>query len=128
MKNTSVDNSATIYQTNQLANGLDFTAAGKENIVGWGMPDYTAGVSKDWNTDITALNDCYVYLISNSSLNSNACDLYVDGVKIFTDLHSGTGTPRTSGLIPVSKGSSYKATSSAGGTLIEYPLKGLQNV
>lgn len=28
-----------------LANGAGFTKTGKETVVGWGVPDYTAGVS-----------------------------------------------------------------------------------
>lgn len=113
-------------KTDRDFNNMNPSALSKETVVSWGIPDYSAGVSKTWNTDTTASTDCFVYVLANSSLNNNICRLTVDGIVVFNDLNSGSDSPRTSGIIPVQKGSIYKATSSAGGTLIEYPLKGVK--
>ena len=36
-------------------------AAGKEEVNAWGMPDFTRGINKTWNTSNTAECDGWIY-------------------------------------------------------------------
>ena len=56
----------------------NFTTAGKETIVGWGMPDYSAGIAKPINENIIATTDAFVFVTGAAS--SNALQVYIDGV------------------------------------------------
>jgi hypothetical protein len=126
----SVDNLATVQQLQAVAVALaeqlenleipDLEGYAKLSDIS-GMPDYASGVAKTWDTEITAAADCWVYICSVNTLNA-MCQLTVDGEPVFYDLNSGTGSPRTSGLIPVPAGGVYKASGNTG-TLIEYSCK-----
>lgn len=89
---------------------LDFgnmnpSATAKETINGFGMPDYTAGVSKTWGTDITAeANGCVIAHASASS--STRINAVVNGVTLpFNDL-ANTGRLSISFWVP--KGAVWK--------------------
>ena len=104
----------------------NFTAAGKQNIVGWGMPNYSAGIAKPINTTQTATMNCLV--VARSANSTNPLNLYVGGVIV------GTGgnyyaTSRTFGYALVAKGQSYRTENVAtygswDASVIEYPLLG----
>ena len=99
--------------------------------VSWGMPDYTAGVSKTWNTDYTADSDGYIFAGGVTSSNgSKEWGLTVAGV-LYNFVADGGDVVdvRTTIFIPVSKGESYKATGGGdyqGNRILKfYPCKGV---
>lgn len=59
-------------------NADNITASGKANIVGWSMPDYSAGIAKPINENIIATTDAFVFVTGAAS--SNALQVYIDGV------------------------------------------------
>ena len=111
----------------QLSDKISRTAASdKELVVGWGMPDYSAGVSKALNTSITATRNCFVVVFSSNS--TNTAGLYVNDVKIGVggNLYSSSYVYLTA---YVAKGQTYKTENittygSYVGSVTEYPLIG----
>ena len=111
----------------QLSDKISRTAASdKELVVGWGMPDYSAGVSKALNTSITATRNCFVVVFSSNS--TNTAGLYVNNAKIGVggNLYSSSYVYLTA---YVAKGQTYKTENittyeSYVGSVTEYPLIG----
>jgi len=102
-----------------LSNAVSNASAyAKENIVGWAIPDYTAGIALSNNTTYTADKP---YLIVQIASGNMATSLTINNT-IFTNNTSG-GT--TSLGFVVYTGDEYKTSSS--GSFIKYPLKGANN-
>ena len=125
--NTDLGNLSTAGQAilNGKANtdARNFTATGKRTIVGWGMPDYSAGVSKAWNTDITAEN--YGVIIANAGAGDvKTLKAKVNGNQLpYNDIASNG---KLSISFVVSKGDVYKVYDGDGtGTIFFYPFKGV---
>lgn len=83
------------------------TSAQKETIVGWGMPDYTSGVSKSANTSYTAESNGFVY----GSIWQAAPTITINGVTLAfaqarADIYGGQGTS----FYPIKKGSTWSCT------------------
>lgn len=100
------------------------TASAKSTIVGWGMPDYSAGVSKTWNTDIVASTDCFVvYGGYSNNQPADSIRFYIDGNIVGDFIIANAGVFMQTIFVP--KGHTYKATlGTYGQYIIEYPLIG----
>ena len=106
----------------------NITSTGKETVVGWGMPDYTAGVDLPLNTITTAPTDGYIAIVSDNTVSSysNPVWLYLDGVLICQTV--GTYAAKGSGAtVPVNKGQQIEIRTSASSVLVKkfYPCKGV---
>ena len=107
-------------------NASNFTATGKQTIVGWGIPNYSAGVSKAINTEITAERNCFVVVLSSNG--TSTAGLYVNGTKVGV----GGNTYASSYICItayVAKGQTYRTENidtygSYVGSVTEYPLIG----
>lgn len=55
----------------------NITATGKEAVVGWGMPDYSAGVTITSGVDFTPNTDGYIMIKSNSSYMAKRRDRHL---------------------------------------------------
>lgn len=111
----------------QLSDKISRTATSdKELVVGWGMPDYSAGVSKALNTSITATRNCFVAVLSANG--TNTAGLYVNDAKIGAggNLYASSYVCLTA---YVEKGQTYRTENIATygswvGSVTEYPLIG----
>lgn len=88
-----------------LANGTGFTKTGKETAVGWGVPDYTAGVS---------ITNGYVApcsgIITTSVLGNIGGWVQINGKNVnYITGHSGSshGQPTPSVTLIVMKGDTF---------------------
>jgi hypothetical protein len=88
----------------------------KEQLVGWGVPDYTAGIALSANTDFIA--PCVGIVISNGSIYVNGAEIS-HFVSVVSGYNSSNGTP-----IVVDKGDVCKQTSSSNNPKF-YPFKGV---
>ena len=96
------------------------TRGNKEEIMGWLMPDYSAGVSQTVNVNITATQKGFVYLYTNNKTGN----LYINGVDMgHYTWDSGVYHNYNAVMFPVSEGDVYKAT--AASKFIFYPCKGV---
>lgn len=98
----------------------------KNTIIGWGMPDLSAGISKAWGTAHTAELDGWIYLqalvVGNGVRDAT---LQINGVTVWHIYEEWNSTHITSGFIPIEKGNTYIATGGATSqALIFYPCKG----
>lgn len=97
----------------------------KEEIVSWGMPDYSAGVSKTIGDNHVAPTDGVVSFSGYSTRNIAAI-FYVNDVKL--TYAAPDGQMDTSSQILVPKGSTYRLTTAnntyPNSFLTFYPLKG----
>lgn len=86
---------------------LTSTSAQKETIVGWGMPDYTSGVSKSANTSYTAESNGFIYGASNQQEPR----ITIDGTQMLFAVSRGDiyGGPAVS-IFPIKKGSTWSCT------------------
>lgn len=96
----------------------------KSTIVGWCMPDYSAGISKSANVTHTAEQDGFIKWGVNIA-NNGAGALTINGTE-FARITAGNPTglqPAQGFIVPIAKGSTYYA---GGGIsmLVFYPLKG----
>lgn len=95
----------------------DVSQAGKETVVGWGMPDYSAQISISNN--YTAVSDGFIALYADSTFTT----VSIDGVNITG--YFATSYDRGGGFIfPISKGSTVTFGNSQPKTTYFYPLKG----
>ena len=107
----------------QLSDKISRTAASdRELVVGWGIPDYTAGISKGWN-NFTADFDGVIYCYSgvNAGTNTvsvNGAEVYRCGNNNYTDYNGALAPVSKNDVITVS-GSTYDVAN-----IIFYPLKG----
>lgn len=102
---------------------LDFNNvgdAGKENSIGWGMPDYSAGVGRVAGTTYTADRPGWIMWRAD---NVTRGTLYVNG-EIFGGAGGITGSwaDYNSIFAPVDVGDTYSCT--GGDAFIFYPCKG----
>ena len=124
MQNAQLINVARIEE--KLVNKADtdasnFTSAGKETVVGWGMPDYSAGVSKSLaNGSISGKG----YLLFTTKQNVAACDITI-GTTVFKI--GGNYNTLDTLFVPVDNNSYSCSDWSIINTLVFIPLKGVQN-
>lgn len=95
------------------------SSAAKETIVGWGMPDYSAGISfpVPYNNPYTADSNGWVvgYISVSSGYNNN---IYVNSVSVQIHSSNSFGT-----IFPVSKGD-IVTTDASSGSFTFYPCMG----
>ena len=95
---------------------------GKETIVGWGMPDYSAGVSKPVS-GFTSDKKGFV-CGSSETLQNNAATINVNSVQVFRLAISGSASCQgTSSLFPVDVGDVVAGTHLSEMTF--FPTKGV---
>lgn len=106
----------------------NFTAAGKETVVGWGMPDYSAGIDisgyKSSDNQFTAPKDGILSVTVNS--NTNGVVYINDTVRAFAN--NNDSYARASITLPISKGEKFYAPSVLNTTTYTscfYPFKGV---
>lgn len=104
-------------------NNMNPGQTAKDTIVGWGIPDYSAGVSLTTGT-FTALNDgCIVATLS--SLNNNYKIQLTDseGEVLIAGKTVGAYADDNSGTLLVKKGQTYYVTN-IGAKITYYPMSG----
>lgn len=115
--NTSLQNEINAIKTN--ASGLSNTslsninATGKANIARYSKPNYSAGISKAWNTQYTAETNGWIRAACTcGTQNRNHWwYLYINGIAF--KFHNNQGDWDVDGdsiLLPIAKGQTYKAT------------------
>lgn len=106
-----------------VANAEAIGAEGRTKIVGWGMPDYSAGVSFANNTDFTAPADGIV-LITGWSLYNQHSYYYLNGITV-GQIPTSQGNLHATFTMLVSKGDIFKMMVTGGIYYSNfYPLKG----
>lgn len=102
------------------------STSGKEASVGWGIPDYSAGVSKTNDTQYTAETDGLLWIRLDDYNGSSS--LVIDG-KTFTINLSGSNQVQISNLpLFIGKGSKYKVIfgrTSSNTSITFFPCKGV---
>lgn len=102
-------------------NASNFNTTGKETIVGWGMPDYSAGVALSPSTLTTITTKGW---INYTSIRTNAIGgVTVSGV-LFQSGSSATND-RGSMMIPVDVGDTVQGVGGGSDTVTFYPCKGV---
>lgn len=93
-------------------------AAGKEEVNAWGMPDFTRGINKTWNTSNTAECDGWIYgTVVIDFQTGGFCQvyLYINGNRIGMLDRTGSGEGDTAFCFyPVKKGDTYYISSVGG--------------
>lgn len=112
-------------------NNMNPSQTAKNTIVGWGMPDYSAGVSKNKNEIYTASYDCFVAVYQNvkNSVSGSSINLYDTNNNLIL-VQGNTALASTSSVNSVSlfipKNYKYKVVFHQETVQIsEYPLKGV---
>ena len=118
---------------NEVANKADrnlsnVTNEGKSAVFEYCLPDYTAGVTKNVETEYTAATNGYIYVVAGNDGGVN--QLVINDTTMNVSLISGGGLCQTSLLMPVSEGTRYKLIigkqSGINGTVYTfYPLEGI---
>lgn len=106
--------------TKASVNADNFTSTGKQTVVGWGMPDYSAGVSLSAGGAAPA--DGYIYTVLTGTNATYQLQIINNGIEMmkvnshnqYTGLDVGT-------LNPISFGESVSMN------CVFYPCKGVQN-
>lgn len=100
------------------------TQATKETIVGWSMPDYSAGVAKTWNTDITTTQNVRVcYGGASQNAPADSIRLYINNNLVGNYIIANAGVFMQ--WVDIPAGVTYKVTGGQFGQYItEYPFLG----
>lgn len=97
----------------------------RENVFNWGLPDLTSGVTKSWNTDITAETNGWVRFQGDLIDDKEAMVMSINGENVFYLAYRYDAQGTSLQMIPVSKGDVYKCYGASGGQKITfYPCKG----
>ncbi len=99
----------------------------KEEIVSWGMPDYTAGVAITTSTtNQTIESDGYLYLVGDSFALNRGDYFYINDIQFtFVYTTGATSYTETNSLFaPVLKGDRLRFSSPEHAKVTLYPLKG----
>lgn len=105
--------------------GEGFAQTGKNTIVGWGMPDYSAGVvvADGYQTTFP----CFITLIHPAVAASNsAVVINIDGTRVVLNVAGGNVSKRLSASCYVGTGHTITINGSDGSPVLTvYPLKGV---
>lgn len=99
----------------------------KEEIVSWGMPDYTAGVAITTSTtNQTIESDGYLYLVADSYALNRPDYFYINDIQFMFAYTTGATsyTEMNSLFAPVLKGDRLRFSSPEHAKVTLYPLKG----
>ena len=106
----------------------------KETIVGWGMPDFSAGVSKSLNTVYQAEKDGWIVIHGWQTSNGNANvelqysvdGTFSDGITVIKNYTGNSTQTEGSFIAPIPKGIYYRSTEIGSlHSFIFYPCKGV---
>ena len=107
-------------------NNINPSASAKEMIVSWGMPDYSAGISKNFNTNYTAESNGELIFLNqrNSGHGNSGCEVTINGTKIPFN-YSSANYAAVTGVVRLFAGDTYiiSLANSSIGTIIFYPFK-----
>ena len=106
---------------NDLSSVASVASSFKEASVGWGMPDYSAGVGKASNTQFTAESDGFLLYNYAGATSTNTLTINNISINLTTQAQYSHGVAL---MLPIPKGATYKLTG-GGNKLIFYPLKGV---
>ena len=108
-------------------NASNFTATGKQTVVGWGMPDYSAGVAKNRNTAYTAEMDGLLFVCFNMyQTAANANYMTINNVVVHGKQLGGNSGGGYFSVYPLSKNDNWTfSTTSSQGEIMFYPFKGV---
>lgn len=137
--NTSLDN---LDSTGQAVidgkvdlnlNNMNPSASAKETIVGWGMPDFSSGVSKSLDTIYQAESDGWILIRGQGNgstatfvLNYSANNDMSNPIEVAGDYFNCSNNETK--LLPIPKGMYYQATQTISYfSMIFYPVKGEVN-
>lgn len=104
-----------------LSNVASVASSFKEASVGWGMPDYSAGVGKASNRQFTAERDGFLLYNYAGATSTNTLTINNININLTTQAQYSHGIAL---MLPIPKGTTYKLTG-GGNKLIFYPLKGV---
>ena len=95
----------TSLNENTINNSL--TRSNASEIISWGMPDYTSGVSKSANTSYTAESNGFIYGFADQKTPH----ITIDGTQMSfavsrTDIYGGQSVS----IFPIKKGSTWSCT------------------
>ena len=119
-----VDTNSDSEVVNGLTTKLPFRAvdySDRETVVGWGIPDYSAGVSKSADTEYTADVSGWIYA-SGSPKTGQSLTITIDGTPIVFGIQLNVSD---SLFIPINRGSKYSITNLSYFTATFYPCKGV---
>ena len=128
----NVTKSAIVVDIDNIANDLDrkadkdlsnITNTAKETIVGWGMPDYSARVSRSSNVEYTAESDGYIFaqVYHNAETGTSSIQVTINSSNIgFAP--GATDYGRSQIYLPIKKGDVYKVVANDG--IVFYPIRG----
>ena len=102
-------------------------STGKQTVVGWGMPDYSAGVAKNRNTQYTAEIDGLLFVCFNMHQTpANTNYMTINNVVVHGKRLGGNTGGGYFSVYPLSKNDNWIfSTSSSQGEIMFYPLKGV---
>ena len=107
------------------------SSSAKSTIIGWVMPDYSAGVSKAWDTALQAEVDGWIEVAGGTNNAGYASyHLYIskngtDFVSTMASLYTNTQYGNDIKIVPIPKNYYYKADGGSNShSLIFYPCKG----
>ena len=112
----------------QLSNKISRTSTSdRELVIGWGMPDYSAGVAKNRNTAYTAEMDGLLFVCFNmyqTAANTNY--MTINNVVVHGKQLGGNNGGGCFSVYPLSKNDNWTfSTTSNQGEIMFYPFKGV---
>lgn len=96
----------------------------KQNIISWGIPNYSAGVAKSKDVDYTAESCGYLLELSNASARSDASKIIVNNVTVATIGLTGTAGGIMWSAAFVNKGDRYRFAGVNSTSRTFFPLRG----
>ena len=106
---------------------INASQSAKETIVGWGIPDYTAGVTLTAGVQYTASTDGVIF--ASYINNQTRATITINGVSMnlnYCYKVSGDVESESLSTIPVAKGDVYTLAAVGGNTIFFFPLKGVK--
>ena len=104
-----------------LSNVASVASSFKEASIGWGIPDYSAGVKASFSSSYTAPTKGYIYIQQDNTYNA-VFSIFVNGIEVWKE-ESGSSYYERSCFIPVSKNDVITATGADFYTF--FPCKGV---
>lgn len=102
----------------------NISTTGKQNILMWGIPNYSAGVAKSKDVDYTAESCGYLLELSNASARSDASKIIVNNVTVATIGLTGTAGGIMWSAAFVNKGDRYRFAGVNSTSRTFFPLRG----
>ena len=103
----------------------NFNATGKTNIIGWMLPDYSAGVAlTPLTTNQTITTKGWIFANTKAGINNAANTLYINDIGM---LIAGSTATNNYGsvFVPVAIGDTYRVNTTTTVDLYFYPCKGV---